>query len=115
MKDKSITHNMLRMQSDYSIMCGSNCMAFIEYRIAGKDLLDCINLFLSNDFKKNGKITYKYFKGKYYKRKHKIKKTFRLKREEIRHHILEEIQQNGLMSKKHKKSVRSFKLLRTFF
>ena len=30
-----------------------------------KDLLDYINLFSPNDYKKNDKIIYKYFKNKY--------------------------------------------------
>ena len=37
----------------------------------GKTLLDYANLFSPNDYKKNYKIIYKYFKDKYGKRKHK--------------------------------------------
>ena len=37
-KDKSITHNICRIQSDDSIMCGFNCITLIEYMIAGKTL-----------------------------------------------------------------------------
>ena len=36
--------------------------------LAGKALLDYTNLFSSNDYKKNGKIIYKYFKYKYDRR-----------------------------------------------
>ena len=68
-KDKSITHNIFRIQSDDSIMCGYYCIAFIEYLIAGKSLTDYTNLFSPNDYKKNGKITYKYFKDIYGKRR----------------------------------------------
>ena len=35
--------------------------------LAGKTLLDYTNLSSPNDYKKNGKITYKYFKDKYVK------------------------------------------------
>ena len=41
-------------------MWGFYCIAFIEYMLAGKTLLDNINLFLPNDFKNNDKIIYKY-------------------------------------------------------
>ena len=40
-------------------------IAFVEYMIAGKTLLDYRNLFSLNDYKRNGKIIYKYFKDKY--------------------------------------------------
>ena len=43
----------------------------MEYMIAGKTLLDYTNLFSPNDYKKNGKIIYKYFKDKIGKRKRK--------------------------------------------
>ena len=49
------------MQDDDSIICGFYCIAFIKYMLAGKTLLDYINLFSPNDYKKNGKIIYKYF------------------------------------------------------
>ena len=35
-KDKSITHNIFRMQDDESIMSGFCCIAFIKYMLAGK-------------------------------------------------------------------------------
>ena len=62
---KSITHNIFRIQDNESIMCGSYCIAFIEYMLAGKTLLDYSNLFSLNDYKNNDKIIYKYFKDKY--------------------------------------------------
>ena len=49
-------------------MCGFYCIAVIEFMLAGKTLLDCTNLFSPNNCKKNEKIIYKYFKGKYDKR-----------------------------------------------
>ena len=64
-EDKSITHNIFRIQDDDSVMCGFYCIAFIEYMIEGKTLLDYTNLFSPNDYKKNDKIIYNYFKGKY--------------------------------------------------
>ena len=33
-KDKSITHNIFRIQENESIMCGSYCIALIEYMLA---------------------------------------------------------------------------------
>ena len=45
---------------------------FIEYTVAGKTLLDYTYSFSSNDYQKNDKIIYKYFKEKYGKRKHKL-------------------------------------------
>ena len=37
---------------------------FIEYMLAGETLLDYTNLFCSNDYKRNEKMIYKYFKDK---------------------------------------------------
>ena len=68
-KDKSITRNILRIQFQDSIMCRFYCIAFIEYMIAGKTLLNYTNLFSPNDYKKNDKIIRNYFKDKYSKRK----------------------------------------------
>ena len=67
-KDKSIAHNIFRIQDNESIICGFYCIAFIEYILAGKTLLDYTNLFSPNDCKKNDKIIYKYFKDKYGRR-----------------------------------------------
>ena len=55
-KDKSIIHNILRIQDDDSITCKFYSIAFIECMIAGKTLLDTINLFPPNDYEKNDKI-----------------------------------------------------------
>ena len=49
-------------------MCGFYCIAFIEYMLAGKTLLDYTNLFSPKDYKKNDKIIDKYFKDKYRRR-----------------------------------------------
>ena len=45
-------------------MCGFYGIAFIEYMLAEKTLIDYTNLFCPNDYKKNDKILYKYFKDK---------------------------------------------------
>ena len=67
-RDKSITHNIFRIQDNESIMCGFYYIVFIEYILAGKTLLDFTNLFSPIDYKKNNKIIYKYFKDKYGRR-----------------------------------------------
>ena len=46
-KDKSMTHKIFRIQDDDSVMYGLYCIAFIEYMIAGKTLLDYTNLLFS--------------------------------------------------------------------
>ena len=48
-------------------MCGFYCIAFIEYMLAGKTLLDYTNLFSLINYKKNGKIIHKYFIDMYIK------------------------------------------------
>ena len=67
-KVKSVTHRIFRIQDNEYIMFGFHCMAFIEYMLAGKTLLDYTNYFFTNDNKKNRKIIYKYFKDKYVRR-----------------------------------------------
>ena len=44
-KDKSIKHDIFRIQSNDSIMYGLYCITFIEYMIAEKTLLHYTNLF----------------------------------------------------------------------
>ena len=67
-KDKSITHNIFRIQDNESVLRWFYCIAFTEYMLLGKHLFDFTNLFSPNDYKKNEKIIYKYFKEKYGKR-----------------------------------------------
>ena len=43
-------------------MCGYFCIGFIDFKLAGKKLTDCTNLFFSCDFKKNDNIILNYFK-----------------------------------------------------
>ena len=47
---KPITHNIFKVQSDDSIKYRLHCIAFIEYMIAGKTLLDYTNLFSPNSY-----------------------------------------------------------------
>ena len=53
------------MQANESIMYGFYFIAFIEYMLLGKKLLDYTNLFSPNDYKKSDETIYKYFKDKY--------------------------------------------------
>ena len=70
-KNKLLNHNIFRIQSSDSIMCGFYCIAFTEYIIARKTLLVYINLFGSNDYQQNDRIVYKCFKNKCNKIKRK--------------------------------------------
>ena len=82
-------------------MCGFYCIAFTEYMLAGKSLLDYTNLFSPNDYKKNDKIIYQYFKDKYGRRS---KSEFRLRKtDETRNYFLDQMKHNDLMSEKYKK------------
>ena len=58
-------------------MCGFYCIAFIEYTLAGKTLLDYTNLFCPNYYKKNNKKIFKYFK---YKCSREVSLEFRLRK-----------------------------------
>ena len=101
-KDKSITRNIFRIQDNESIMCGFYCIAFIEYMLPGKTLLDYTNLFSPNDYKKNDKIIYKFLK---IDMAEKASLEFRLRKiDETRNNILEEVKHNNLMSRKYKKT-----------
>ena len=62
--NKSITSNIFRLQAYNSVMCGYFCIAFIDFMLKGKTLLQFTNMFSPNDFKKNDEIIKKYFKSK---------------------------------------------------
>ena len=49
-KGRSMNHKILRIQSDDFVMCGFYCIAFIDYMVAGKTLLDYANLFPPNGY-----------------------------------------------------------------
>ena len=51
-----------------AIMCGFYCIPFKEYMLLGKTLLNYTTLFSTDNYKRNDKITYKYFKDKYDRR-----------------------------------------------
>ena len=55
-KDKFITRNTFKIQSDDSIMCEFYCITFIEFMIVWKTLLDYTNLFSLNGYQKNDNI-----------------------------------------------------------
>ena len=59
--NKDIISNKFKLQAYDSIMCGYFCIAFIDFMLAGKTLLQFTNLFSLNDFKKNDKIVGKMF------------------------------------------------------
>ena len=78
------------------LSCGFYCIAFIEYMLARKTLLDHTNLFFSNDYKNNDKIIQKY----------SITLKFRLRRiDETRNYFLEEIKHSDLVSQSTKRPV----------
>ena len=81
-------------------MCEFYCIAFIEYLLAGKNLLDYTHFFSPNDYKQNDKILTKYFKDKYGR---SLKFKF-IKNYETRNYLLDEIKHNDLMSEKYKKA-----------
>ena len=59
-RDKWITHNILRKWNNESIMYRFYCIAFIEYTLARKKLLNYTNLFSQND-----EVICNVFKDKY--------------------------------------------------
>ena len=81
-RDKSITHNVFRIQDNESITCGFYCVAFIEYMLAEKTLSDYTNLFSPNDYK----IIHKYFKDKYASLEFQLRKI-----DQTRNYLLDEI------------------------
>ena len=96
-RDKSITHNIFRIQDNESIFSGLYCIAFIEYMLVGKTLLDYTNLFSLNNYKKNGKIIH-ILKINMVE---EARFEFRLRKiDETRNYLLHEIKDNDLMSEK---------------
>ena len=95
-RDKSITRNIFRIQSNAFITRGFCCIIFLEYMLAGKSLLDYTNLFSMGDYKKNKKvITISTSR----------RNMFKLKKiDETRNCLLEEIEHNDLMSEKQQRT-----------
>ena len=54
---------LFRIQAYDSIMCRYLCIAFINYMLKSKTLLDYTNLFSPNHFKKNDQIIKRIFKN----------------------------------------------------
>ena len=60
--DKSfVVTNIFRIKVYDSVMCGSFCIRFIDFMLAGETLTDFTNLFSKNNFLKNNDIILKYF------------------------------------------------------
>ena len=59
---KNIKTNIFRIEADNSVMCGYFCIGFIDFILAGKNLIDFTSLISPYDFKKNDDITSRYFK-----------------------------------------------------
>ena len=103
-------HNIFRIQDDDCAMCEFYCIAFIQYMISGKLLLDYTNLFFPNDYKENDKIIYISTL-----KTNMTSLDFRLKNiDETRNYLLEEIKHNDLMSEKHRKVCRALKYFEYF-
>ena len=49
---KSIITNLYRIQANDSILCQCFSFGFIDFTLKGKSLLDFINLFSANKYKK---------------------------------------------------------------
>ena len=60
--NRNIKANVFRVQANNSIMCDYFCIGFIDFILAGKTLIDYINLFSPQDFDKNDQIIISYFK-----------------------------------------------------
>ena len=54
--NKSIKANIFRVQANNSVMCGSFCIVFVDFMLAGKNFTDYRNFFSPHDFKKNDNI-----------------------------------------------------------
>ena len=59
--DENIIKNIYTIEAYNSIMCGYFCVGFIDFMLKDKSLLKCNNLFSTNKYEKNDKITLKYF------------------------------------------------------
>ena len=96
-KDKPITHNIFRVQDNESIMCRFYFIAFKEYLLAGKTLLNFTNLFSPNDYKKNIRLSKNNIKNISVLKVNIVEEAslkFRLKKiDETRIYLLREIKQ----------------------
>ena len=60
-KNKNVKTNIFRIQAYDSLMCGYLCIAFIDFMLNGKSLIEYTKLFSPNDFKKNDDTVLNYF------------------------------------------------------
>ena len=60
--NKNLTANIFRVQTNNSVMCGYFCIGFIDFMLAGKDLVDFTSLFSHYEFEKNDDVISSYFK-----------------------------------------------------
>ena len=72
---KNTKANIFRIQANNSIMCGYFCTGFIDFMLAGKNLIDYTSLFSPYDFEKNNNIILSYFKSANYLIYHFFKKN----------------------------------------
>ena len=98
---KSKIKQLLTIYLEYEIMnllCADFIASLSQNMLAGKALLDCTYLFSPNDYKKNEKRIYKYFKEKYI-----LSLEFRLRKlDKKRNYLLEQMKHNDLMNEKYK-------------
>ena len=55
-RNKNITANIFRVQTNNSVVCGYFCIGFIDFMLSGKKLTDFTTLFSPHDFRKNDDI-----------------------------------------------------------
>ena len=65
-KNRSIKTNIFRIQGYDSIMCGYFCIGFVNFMLKGKSLTEYVNLFSTNDFKRNDNIVLNYLTSNTY-------------------------------------------------
>ena len=53
--------NIYEIKANNSLMCEYLCIGFTDFMLNGKSLLDYTNLFSPDEYKKNDKVTLKYF------------------------------------------------------
>ena len=79
-------------------MCGSFCIAFLEYMLAGKTLLDYSNLSSPNDYKRMAKIYMSMLKINMVE---EASPEIRLRKtDETRNYLLDEIKHSNLIREK---------------
>ena len=98
---KNIKTNIFRVQSNNSIILRYFCIGFIDFRFAGKTLIDLISFFSPYDFEKNDSIILSYFKtSKIINSYLRDQRKFRLNEiNKIKYYFHSEIQERKIMSK----------------